>query len=70
MGRGPGFLLYKLVDACVDASFPMLRKIGNKLERVEEDIFDGRRRTPSETSATPSRRSSTSARWSARSGLR
>ncbi|MBO9532848.1 MAG: magnesium transporter CorA family protein [Solirubrobacteraceae bacterium] len=41
MGRGPGFLLYKLVDACVDASFPMLRKIGNKLERVEEDIFDG-----------------------------
>jgi magnesium transporter len=41
MGRGPGYLLYKLVDACVDASFPMLRKIGNKLERVEEDIFDG-----------------------------
>lgn len=41
MGRGAGYLLYKLVDACVDASFPMLRKIGNKLERVEEDIFVG-----------------------------
>lgn len=41
MGRGAGYLLYKLVDACVDASFPMLRKIGNKLERVEEDIFEG-----------------------------
>jgi len=40
MGRGAGYLLYKLVDACVDASFPMLRKIGNKLERVEEEIFD------------------------------
>jgi magnesium transporter len=30
------------VDDCVDASFPMLRKIGNKLERLEEDIFEGR----------------------------
>src|SRR5207302_7276074 len=27
---------------CVDASFPMLRKMGNKLERLEEDIFAGR----------------------------
>ena len=40
--KGPGFLLYKIVDDCVDASFPMLRKIGNKLERIEEDIFEGR----------------------------
>jgi magnesium transporter len=30
------------VDDCVDASFPMLRKMGNKLERLEEDIFEGR----------------------------
>ena len=29
--KGPGYLLYKIVDDCVDASFPMLRKIGNKL---------------------------------------
>src|ERR687888_372321 len=40
--KGPGYLLYKIVDDCVDASFPMLRKIGNKLERVEEEIFEGR----------------------------
>ena len=26
----------------MDASFPMLRKIGNKLERIEQDIFEGR----------------------------
>ena len=39
--KGAGYLLYKIVDDSVDASFPMLRKIGNKLERVEEEIFDG-----------------------------
>src|SRR5215208_3482358 len=39
--KGPGYLLYKIVDDCVDASFPMLRKIGLKLERIEEDIFEG-----------------------------
>jgi magnesium transporter len=38
--KGAGYLLYKVVDACVDASFPMLRKIGLKLERLEEAIFD------------------------------
>ena len=40
--KGPGYLLYKIVDDCVDASFPMLRKIGNKLERIEEEIFEGK----------------------------
>jgi magnesium transporter len=39
--KGPGYLLYKIVDDSVDASFPMLGKIGNKLERIEEEIFDG-----------------------------
>jgi magnesium transporter len=39
--KGPGYLLYKIVDNCVDASFPMLRKIGLKLERIEDEIFDG-----------------------------
>jgi magnesium transporter len=39
--KGPGYLLYKIVDDSVDASFPMLRKIGNKLERIEEEIFEG-----------------------------
>jgi magnesium transporter len=40
--KGPSYLLYKIVDDCVDASFPMLRKMGNKLERLEEDILEGR----------------------------
>jgi magnesium transporter len=40
--KGAGYLLYKVVDDCVDASFPMLRKMGNKLERLEEAIFEGR----------------------------
>jgi magnesium transporter len=40
--KGPGYLLYKIVDDDVDASFPMLAKMGNKLERIEEDIFEGR----------------------------
>ncbi len=40
--RGPGYVLYKVVDDCVDASFPMLRKMGNKLERLEEEVFEGR----------------------------
>src|SRR6201991_1587925 len=39
--KGPGYLLYKIVDDLVDSSFPMLRKMGNKLERIEEEIFDG-----------------------------
>ena len=40
--KGSGYLLYKLVDGSVDASFPMLRKVGLKLERLEDDIFEGR----------------------------
>jgi magnesium transporter len=40
--KGPGYLLYKIVDDDVDASFPMLAKMGNKLERIEEDIFEGK----------------------------
>jgi len=40
--KGTGYLLYKIVDACVDAAFPMLAKMGNKLERIEDEIFEGR----------------------------
>src|SRR5437763_3555069 len=40
--KGAGYLLYRIVDSCVDASFPMLRKVGNKLNDLEEDIFEGR----------------------------
>jgi magnesium transporter len=42
MSKGPGYLLYKIVDDCFDYCFPMLRKMGNKLERIEEEIFEGR----------------------------
>ena len=46
----------------------MLRKMGNKLERIEEEIFEGSRPPRScATSPTSSRRSSTSARSSGRS---
>ncbi|MGH2475354.1 MAG: magnesium transporter CorA family protein, partial [Candidatus Limnocylindrales bacterium] len=40
--KGSGYLLYKIVDTGVDASFPMLRKTGLKLERLEDDIFEGK----------------------------
>jgi magnesium transporter len=42
LSKGPGYLLYKIVDDSFDYCFPMLRKMGNKLEQVEEDIFLGR----------------------------
>jgi magnesium transporter len=40
--KGSGYLLYKIVDTNVDAAFPMLRKMGNKLDRLEDDILEGR----------------------------
>jgi magnesium transporter len=40
--RGSGYLLYRLVDDSFDYCFPMLRKIGNKLDALEEEIFEGR----------------------------
>jgi magnesium transporter len=39
--RGSGYLLYRLVDDSFDYCFPMLRKIGNKLDALEDEIFDG-----------------------------
>ncbi len=40
--KGSGYLLYRLVDDAFDYCFPMLRKIGNKLDAVEDEIFEGR----------------------------
>src|SRR3954454_10250670 len=40
--QGSGYLLYKVVDNAFDYCFPMLRKIGNKLDRLENEIFEGR----------------------------
>ncbi len=42
LSKGPGYLLYKIVDNAFDYCFPMLRKMGNKLDRIEEEIFEGR----------------------------
>ena len=43
MSKGSGYLLYQILDRCVDASFPMLGQIGRKLRRLEDDIFEGGR---------------------------
>src|ERR687886_1532729 len=40
--RGPGYLLYKIIDDSFDYCFPMLRKMGNKLDNIEGEIFEGR----------------------------
>jgi magnesium transporter len=41
-GKGAGYLLYKIVDDAFDYCFPMLRKVGNKLDSIEQEIFEGR----------------------------
>ncbi len=41
MSKGSGYLLYQILDRCVDASFPMLSQLGRKLRRLEDDIFEG-----------------------------
>ena len=35
-------MLYRIVDDGFDYCFPMLRKIGNKLDALEDEIFEGR----------------------------
>jgi magnesium transporter len=37
--RGPGYVLYALMDAIVDRYFPLLDALESELERVEEQIF-------------------------------
>jgi magnesium transporter len=44
MSKGSGFLLYQILDRCVDAGFPMLGQLGRKLRRLDDDIFEGRGR--------------------------
>jgi magnesium transporter len=41
LSKGTGYLLYKIVDDSFDYCFPMLRKIGNKLDRIEGELFEG-----------------------------
>ncbi|HEX3805505.1 MAG TPA: magnesium transporter CorA family protein [Gaiellaceae bacterium] len=40
--KGSGRLLYELLDDLFDYCFPILDKIGFKLDALEDDIFDGR----------------------------
>ncbi len=39
--HGSGYLLYRIVDRLVDYCFPILNKITENIERVEDDIFAG-----------------------------
>ena len=41
-GKGSGYLLYHVLDYLVDYCFPILDKIGFKLESIEDDIDEGR----------------------------
>jgi magnesium transporter len=40
--KGSGYLLYHVLDDLFDYCFPILDKIGHKLDRVEDDIDEGR----------------------------
>ncbi len=42
--KGPGYLLYNILDRSINYCFPMLAKIGGKLEKLEENILEGRTR--------------------------
>lgn len=37
--RGPGYVLYAVMDAVVDRYFPLLHELETELERIEEQIF-------------------------------
>src|SRR5205085_9425336 len=40
--RGSGRLLYEILDDLFDYCFPILDKIGHKLDVIEDDVFEGR----------------------------
>ena len=42
MSKGSGYLLYEIVDTMYDYCFPILDKIGFKLDSIEDAIFEGR----------------------------
>ena len=39
--RGSGYLLYHVLDDLFDYCFPILDKIGHKLDRIEDELFEG-----------------------------
>ncbi len=40
--KGSGYLLYHVLDDLFDYCFPILEKIGHKLDSIEDDMFEGR----------------------------
>jgi magnesium transporter len=40
--KGSGYLLYHVLDDLFDYCFPILDKIGHKLDRIEDDLDEGR----------------------------
>jgi magnesium transporter len=40
--KGSGFVLYEVLDDLFDYCFPILDKIGYKLDRIEDDVFEER----------------------------
>jgi len=40
--KGSGRLLYEVLDDLFDYCFPILDKIGHKLDRIEDEMFEGR----------------------------
>jgi magnesium transporter len=40
--KGPSFALYAVMDAIVDQYFPVVAELGEELEKLEEDVFNGR----------------------------
>src|ERR671910_2148826 len=39
--KGSGYLLYHVLDDLFDCCFPILDKIGHKLDRIEDELFEG-----------------------------
>lgn len=40
MGRGSGFLLYRIIEALVNACFPMIYRVDQRLDNIEVGIFE------------------------------
>ena len=43
LSRGSSFLLYRVIDRLVDYCFPILNKMSDNIEAVEDDIFSDRK---------------------------
>jgi len=43
LGQGPGFLLYRILDRLVDYCQPILNKVSDGIEDVEDEIFSQKR---------------------------